>query len=609
MTRRPAVHMIFALLVAVLHGCATVPPDGRTPIHAVQGEGHSSPLLGTEVTTAGVVTAVVRRERDAGFFVQDARGDGNARTSDAVFVDMAGRPASELPSRGDLVEVTGTVEERGREGQLSTTLLTNASLAILRGGDSLPSPVVIGPAGRSIPTGLVAGDGLRTYAPERHTIDFWESLEGMFVEVSDAVVTGPTSSYGDLVVLGNGGPGPARSTVAGGVVLRENDLNLDRIVLDSRIASPAPVAKVGDRFDSPLRGVVHYDFSSPRVLPLEWPQLSAGRMSGEVTALSASERSLTVASYNVLNLSFASPERRFADVARTIAVNLRNPDIIGLQEIQDDSGPNRETDGVVSAERTMSRLIEAVAAAGGPRYEWTQVDPELDRDGGQPGGNIRVVWMYRPDRVALVRRGSAGPADRTSVVEVGGSPALTLSPGRIEPRHRCFEDPGSGGEGSRKPLAAEMRFGQETLFLVNAHLASKTSDDRIFGSNQPPRRASEAQRLCQAEILSGFARSLLEVDAAANLILLGDMNEHEFRIPVTRLEEGGLVSLIRRVPLDERYTYNFEGNSQVLDHIFASPALVEQTRPEIDVVHVNTDFPARSAASDHDPVIARFHFD
>ncbi|MCA1733801.1 MAG: endonuclease, partial [Acidobacteria bacterium] len=133
-------------------------------------------------------------------------------------------------------------------------------------------------------------------------------------------------------------------------------------------------------------------------------------------------------------------------------------------------------------------------------------------------------------------------------------------------------------------------------------------DDRIFGSIQPPRRGSEPQRICQAEILRDFTRSLLAVDPRANVILLGDMNEHEFRAPSRILEEE-LVALMLRVPGSRRYTYNFEGNSQVLDHIFASKALVEQSRPEIDVVHVNTDFPARSAASDHDPVIARFHFD
>lgn len=606
MIRRPVYPLLAALIAFLVQGCVTLVPVTHTPIFAVQGEQHVSPMVGTEVTVRGVVTAVVNRERDAGFFVQDARGDGNRRTSDALLVDMANRSAGQLPSIGDYVEVSGTVEERGRESQLSVTLIANPVVQALRNAGPLPAPIAIGRDGRAIPMGSVSSEGMRAIDPVVHALDFWESLEGMLVEVREAVVTGPTSSYGDLVVIADGGADASRRTAAGGVILRETDLNLDRVVLDGRIANPSPAAKVGDRFQSALRGVVHYDFGAPRVLPLAWPELASGDTSAEVTELVAAERSLTVASYNVLNLSFTSHERRFADVARTIAVNLRSPDVIGLQEVQDDSGPNRESDGVVSAERTLGRLVEAVAAAGGARYTWAQIDPEIDRDGGQPGGNIRVVWVYRPDRVTLTRRGSAGAGDTTAAAVIDGRLGLTLSPGRIEPRHPCVDN--AEGEGSRKPLAAEFRFRDETIFLINNHLVSKGDDDRIFGSIQPPRRRSETQRICQAEILRDFTRSLFAVDPRANVVLLGDMNEHEFRAPVRVLEQE-LVALMLRVPASRRYTYNFEGNSQVLDHIFASKPLVERSRPEIDVVHVNANFPARAAASDHDPVIARFHFD
>ncbi|MCA1732449.1 MAG: hypothetical protein LC732_02470, partial [Acidobacteria bacterium] len=512
MLRHPVSLFLGGLIAFLVQGCATLVPVTHTPIFAVQGEGHTSPLLGVEVTVRGVVTAVVSRERDAGFFVQDPRGDGNPRTSDALFVDMVKRPAEEVPAIGDFVEVAGIVDERGRENQLTVTVIANPVLGIIRGGDPLPVPVVIGRNGRAIPTGSLASEGMRAYAPDLHALDFWESLEGMIVEVREPVVTGPTNSYGDLVVVGDGGPETDR-TQAGGVILREDDLNLDRVVLDGRIASPSPAAKVGDRFESALRGVVHYDFGAPRVLPVVWLELTSGDTTAEVTELVAGERALTVASYNVLNLSFTSHERRFADVARTIAVNLRSPDILGLQEVQDDSGPNRESDGVVSAERTMGRLVDAIAAAGGARYEWAQIDPEVDRDGGQPGGNIRVVWMYRPDRVTLVKRGSAGPGDATAATSIDRRLGLTLSPGRIEPRHPCVDN--AEGEGSRKPLAAEFQFRGETIFLINNHLVSKGDDDRIFGSIQPPRRGSEPQRICQAEILRDFTRSLLAVDPRA----------------------------------------------------------------------------------------------
>ena len=55
-------------------------------------------------------------------------------------------------------------------------------------------------------------------------------------------------------------------------------------------------------------------------------------------------------------------------------------------------------------------------------------------------------------------------------------------------------------------------------------------------------------------------------------------------------------------PLCERYTYVFEGNSQALDHILISQALVDAGY-EYDVVHVNAEF--ADQVSDHDPQVVR----
>src|SRR5262249_12190545 len=59
------------------------------------------------------------------------------------------------------------------------------------------------------------------------------------------------------------------------------------------------------------------------------------------------------------------------------------------------------------------------------------------------------------------------------------------------------------------------------------------------------------------------------------------------------------------LPLDQRYSYVFEGNSETLDHILLSTAL--KTRPLVyDVVHVNAEF--ADQASDHDPSVVRLPF-
>lgn len=595
-----------ALTLAALYGCGSVPPsDPQIVISQIQGRGHASPFAGRDVTVDGVVTAVVQRGRDSGFFLQSGSGDADPTTSDAVYVDLATNSIAP-PSRASIVQVTGRVEERAREGQLSVTTIVASNVTTIRTDAELPEPLLIGPGGRTIPRGGVASEAFSEFAPDEYVLDFWESVEGMLVAVAVPVVTGPTSQYRDLVVI-PGGPESPRSTRSGGARLSHDEGNLDRVVIDGRMLQNIPAAKTGDQFSTPVTGIAHYDFSTPRVLAFSWPDLVTRMYTPPVTELHSGDDTLTLASYNILNLSFVSDSKRFGQLARSIVTNLRSPDVLALQEVQDDTGANREPDGVVTAERTLSRLAESIRSAGGPEYEWVQIDPELDRDGGQPGGNIRVAFMFRPDRITLVRRGQAGSRDATSAVLHGDDVSLTLSPGRVQPQHPCFDSPGD--EGSRKPLAAEFRFRGETLFLINTHFASKGADDRTFGARQPPRLASEPLRKCQAAIVRDFVRSILDLDPDAAVILAGDLNEHEFRAPVKALEQNDFEDLVRRVPPKDRYSFNFEGNSQLLDHVFASRRLVTRARPEIEILHINTDVPAADAASDHDPIIVRFRFE
>ena len=65
------------------------------------------------------------------------------------------------------------------------------------------------------------------------------------------------------------------------------------------------------------------------------------------------------------------------------------------------------------------------------------------------------------------------------------------------------------------------------------------------------------------------------------------------------------MNLISRVAADERYSYNFDGNSQVLDHVLVTRALAAAD-PTVTIVHLNADSPESRRASDHDPVVASF---
>jgi predicted extracellular nuclease len=142
-----------------------------------------------------------------------------------------------------------------------------------------------------------------------------------------------------------------------------------------------------------------------------------------------------------------------------------------------------------------------------------------------------------------------------------------------------------------------------TVFIIANHFNSKGGDQPLFGRFQPPIRSSEAQRHRQAQIVNDFVDALLAADPNANVIVLGDINDFEFSETVSILEGGVLTSLMNTLPKPERYSYVFEGNSQVLDQILVSDNLLDVFPIQYDVVHVNAEF--ANQASDHDPQVAR----
>lgn len=364
-------------------------------------------------------------------------------------------------------------------------------------------------------------------------------------------------------------------------------------MVDPRLVGETIRVGVGDTFEGSLIGVLDYAFGSYRVLLTEPPPEVRRRTAPrDRTALRGDDRHLTVATWNVYDLGGDDHDGVFRSIARSMVEDLGAPDLVALQEIADGSG--RRDDGVVEAASTLARLVAAVSAAGGPAYAFAQIDPRDNEDGGAPGSNIRVALLFDPARLTLVERRGADAARATAVVVPG--PAFTVSPGRVDPANAAWRD-------SRKPLAAELRFGDRALFVVANHFASKLEDDPLFGATQPPVRGSEPRRRDQAAIVAGLARDLLAADPDAAVVVLGDLNEHWFGTPLEPLSAAGLESLVERVPLEERYSYNFRGVSQVLDHVMVSPSLAREA--QVDIVHTNADFPAQRRASDHDAVVVR----
>src|SRR5699024_5164116 len=153
-------------------------------------------------------------------------------------------------------------------------------------------------------------------------------------------------------------------------------------------------------------------------------------------------------------------------------------------------------------------------------------------------------------------------------------------------------------------LAAQFNFNGESVVVAATHFNSKSGDDGAFGKNQPPVKGSEPQRHELASIVNEFVKDVKEDNPDENVVVLGDMNDFEFSETLDILKGDELTNKMMDVPEEERYTYLYQGNSQVLDHVLVSDHLADVT--EVDVLHVNADFTdMHGRASDHDPILTQ----
>ncbi len=577
-------------------------------IYEIQGAAHVSPFVNQTVTTTGVVTAIAFN----GYYVQDPDGDGVDATSDGMFVFQFGS----IPSVGDLVELTDTVTEfipgGAATGNLSTTQMSFPGIMVLSSDNPLPAPVIIGSSGRvppntevisivELPVNLQIEPGV--FNPTNDGIDFYESLEGMLVTVQDPVAVSATRTFSffssELFTLPNDGahvaPNNAR-TERGGINLQPDpnnrgDQNPERVQIQfDRTLFPfsVPAITVGDQLGD-ITGVVGYSFGNFEVNALAMFSVTPSGLGAETTSLFGTKKRVTVASYNVLNLSpLSSDDNQRVTLASHIVNNLGSPDVIALQEIQDNSGT--ADDGTTDATQTLQALTDAIFLAGGTAYNFFDVAPADGSSGGVPGGNIRNAFLYNPDRVDLKSFVSLTPAVLTAA-SVGDPNAFN---------------------GTRDPLAATFDFDGKEFTVINNHLTSRFGSTPVFGGPQPFVQAGEAAREAQTQALNDFVDSLLADDKDAGVIVLGDLNTMEFTNDLTEILPGTLdgkavmKTLLGEVEDDNRYTFNFEGNSQMLDNMFATRSLLD--RAELDIVHVNVDFPRvdNTVGSDHDPLVAGF---
>jgi predicted extracellular nuclease len=571
-------------------------------VHDIQGSTRLSPYAGKQVTdVTGIVTGVRGYGSSRGFWIQDPRPDSDPATSEGVFVFTSSTPKG--VAVGDAVSVSGTVTEYvpggTSSGNQSLTEITRPTFTVLSSGNPVPAatavsarsvPRAYAPEGDEAANGSVNGLTLR---PSAYALDYYESLEGMNVRVADARVVGATDPYTELWVTVK--PWENANRRGGTVYGSYDSQNTGRLQIQS-LGKPAdfPDANVGDTLAGTTAGPLDYNqYGGYTMVASEIGALERGGTERESTRPQG-DRELAVATYNVENLD--PSDDTFAAHAEAITHNLASPDIVSLEEIQDNNGAT--DDGTVAADATLGRLTDAIVAAGGPRYEWRSVDPVDKADGGEPGGNIRQAFLFNPERVSFTDRGAGDATTATGVTKVRGKAALTHSPGRVDPANPAWEN-------SRKPLAGEFVFRGRTVVVIANHFNSKGGDQGLTARYQPPSRGSETQRHLQAKAVNTFVKEVLAVQKNADVIALGDINDFEFSTTTRLLEDGGaLWSAVRSLPRSERYSYVYQGNSQVLDQILVSPSVRWAGHLSYDSVHVNAEF--HDQISDHDPQVLRF---
>ena len=582
-------------------GATTTSPQATAPkevknIGEVQGEGHESPLAGKEVIINNVV---VTKTDKTGFYVQDKVSDNNPRTSDAVYVASKDKVES-----GDLLKVQGTVKEGYMEeysvkpgqtfkkpaGSLTVTQIINATITKLGKAD-LPKALNIS---EKMPKDIVDNTPTK-YNPETEALDYWESLEGMRVEVTKPKVTGPQYK-GDIYVLPGDYKGQKLNNI-GGVNLRPGVQNTE--VLPITVGNKF-VAKAKDYFNENITGVVTYKNKTYKIDPSSVPAIQDGGLKREVSKIYPSEDKLTIASYNIENFSAnnkghdETPEEKVDKIANSFIKEVHSPDIITLIEVQDNNGG--VNDGTVDGVKSGEKLAQRIKSLGGPDYKYTEIAPVDGKDGGKPGANIRVAYLYNPNRVTLIGKEKGGSEEAARFV----NGHLEKNPSRVDPTSVHFEK-------VRKSLAAEFDFKGERIVVIANHLKSKLGDDAIYGSNQPSVENTRPKRIEEAKILNAFIKEGLRQNPNLKFVLTGDFNDFEFSDSVRTIVGNELVNLMAEHEAGDRYSYFYRGSNQSLDNILISKNIKDKV--VFSPVHINASFmEEHGRASDHDPVVVQIDF-
>ncbi|KAJ4289217.1 hypothetical protein N0V90_011559 [Kalmusia sp. IMI 367209] len=604
-----------ASLVRIFGLAASVAVSSALTIAEINGNKFLSPYSGQTVSN---VTGVVTAKGPDGIWIRSTTPDREASTSESIYVFGSSFATTNNLTVGDAISIGGKVQEyRSSKAYVYLTEISSPMLEEKLSAGNKVKPLVIGKDTTNPPTQQFSSlDGGDVFAvpnnvslisvanpvlePTNFGMDFWESLSGELVTVRKPTAINKPNNFGDTCVIGDW-------KVTGengrdGVTQTPKDANPETIIIGSPLdGSSNPTTTVlGDELEE-ITGVITQAFGFYRILPTTAIKVkkSVKPALPSATKLKSDGKcdGITFGAYNVENL--APTSSHLAAIAAHIVDYLKSPDLIFLQEVQDDNGPTN--DAIVSANLTLSTLSAAIADIGGPQYAFTDIDPVDDQDGGAPGGNIRTAYFYKPSLIRLYKPNPGGSLDANEVL---AGPTLKYNPGRIDPTNEAWT-------ASRKPLAAQWEvLGKKgksdgTFFTVNVHFGSKGGSSSIQGDARPPVNGGVEDRQAQAELTANFVKSIFAQDKNAHVITAGDFNEFATVAPLqSYVSISGLNDLDAVVGIKpvERYTYLFDMNAQQLDHMFISNSLKKHAKYEH--IHVNT-WVGAAQISDHDPSVAK----
>ncbi len=606
-----------------------------TEIHSIQGSGATSPLVGTSVTTRGIVTGL----RSNGFFMQtaDADIDANPATSQGIFVFTSIAPTVAV---GNLILVSGTVVEfiPSSSNQLALTELSSAVInAVLSVGNSLPASVTLTSAdanAASSLTSLERYEGMRVTA----SLTVVAPAAGNINE-ANATSTGTGVFYGVL-------PGVTRPFREKGISALDPfatppgvdvwDSNPERIRVQSTgFGGVAMNASVGDTLNN-ISGVLDYGFGAYTLVPY------AGQTYTQVTiptpVSTAAPEEFTVAGFNLLRffdtvndpatsdpiLTTTALNNRLGKTANAICQYVKTPDILGVVEVEN-----------LSVLQSLATTINNGQVAG-----------------GAPVASCNSAPNYVP---YLVEGNDVGGIDvgflvSTKIVGGGTTPRVEVLSVTQENKTELLTNPDSStsilNDRPTLRLQAIVHHANGASYPVTVlinHLRSLSGvNDTAAGSNGWATNGERirGKRLKQAESLAALIQTRQLANPNEKIMLLGDFNAFEFSdgyvdsMGIITGQETAAGTVVNRsgfvvsTPLTnmttvsaaaDKYSFSFDGSSQSLDHAVVNQALLMDAGIRSEHARLNSDFaeilfgvytqtvagvydvPAR--VSDHDPVV------